>query len=709
MTARRCLLTTVAFLTVVILQLAHTVQTRADDGVPPVATPVVATTEAAPDGTPTEELTPDATEEPTDEATPEPTDETTLDPTDETTPDPTEEAAPEDEAAPESEDEAEPDPEADADSFSDPMWCPVGRVPGDAECTPSFGSLSELIAFLDANPSYSGDGTIYFQAGDYTDSVAPDDPLVIDCTVLDGLDNLVVFGGWDLDSTGGYDGNVGTTNFDVPLLVYWDDADITLIDLVFDLPAGSPDPAVFVSSTGNVTVQDVYTTGGSYGAQIVNYTGTGNVTVGNSEFSGATNTGLTVYSSGSVTLNDVIADGNNTGIIIDNTTGTANVTLTNVFVDGNGWTGMDIRAAGNIDMTDVGADNSTVGAYLQTNAGAGNIFVTNGTFNGNSDVGLKAITSTGNIALDNVSTDSGNVPGSIGAWIKSYDGGTISVANSTFVNADTGLFVVGTNTVTIDNVTASGNAGNGVEVQSGWVFACIPPDGITVTTTGGVFHDNGGYGVYVAPGPNGTGTIDTLADYLNNAAGDYLVDLERTCQPPPPDKEPPKPYDVVEVSGEGDDPVEPPDCDVYAGVILILPDGSRIKVGCPVEDPITVTDIAEEDLPGRPPAGATVVGAMDVAVDDLTVLPDGGWITVSFVIPEGMEDKHFSILFWDPAANDGNGAWIELPMNQFAGQVYPLHPDTPEDGMLILEGVYQCGNCVYVKVTFTGTFLLVAR
>jgi hypothetical protein len=38
-----------------------------------------------------------------------------------------------------------------------------------------------------------------------------------------------------------------------------------------------------------------------------------------------------------------------------------------------------------------------------------------------------------------------------------------------------------------------------------------------------------------------------------------------------------------------------------------------------------------------------------------------------------------------------------------------LHPDTPEDGMLILEGVYQKGNCMCVRVNFTGTFVLVAR
>jgi hypothetical protein len=718
MTARRCLLTTVAFLTVVILQLAHTVQTRADDGVPPEETPVVATTKAAPDETPTEESTPDATAEPTDEAmpnptdeiTPEPTDETmpnptdeiTPEPTDETTPESTEEAAPEDEAAPESEDESEPDPEADADSFSDPIWCPEGQVPGNPGCTPPQPTITELIVFLQANAAtYNGNGTIYFEGGTYS---GPEASIELSNIDLPDLGTITIFGGWDLDPNGGYDGNTGTTTFEVPLRVWWDAA-VTLIDLIIDLDGGGSDAGIFVEADGDITVDNVVVTGGASGAILSNYAGVGNVTVTNSEFSDNANNGLQIYSSGNVTITDVVTNGNKTGIFIDNSTGTGDVVINNVFAYGNGWTGVDVRSAGDITLDNVTANGNLVGANLQTTAGAGNIFVSGSTFNGNDDIGLKAVTNEGNITVTDVNIDAENEPGSFGAWLKTYGGGTITVTGGSFNNADTGLFVVGTDDVVITDVEASGNAGNGVEVLSGWVFACIPPDGIDVTVTGGTYHDNGGYGVYVAPGPNGTGTVDSLADYLNNAAGDFLVDLERTCQPPP-DKEPGKPWYVVEVTGEGDDPVTV-DCEIYAGVIMIFPDGKRVKMACPVNEELIGADVSPDDLPGVPPADATLVNTLSISYDDMLLLPDG-YLQITFPVPEDLLGKHFSILYWDASANDGEGGWVEMPVGQFGGQVFPLHPDTPEDGLKILSGV--CAGCgVTVKVNFTGIFILVVR
>jgi hypothetical protein len=702
MTARRCFLTVAAVVAVIAVQLVHTARTLADDGeppVPPAESIGVTVIDSEPenpigatdiDGEPENPLgATDIDGEPEN-----PLGATDIDGEPEnpfTNDDPRDELSATDINGP-----------TDV-YYGDPVWCPEGQVPGNPGCTPPQPTITDLIVYLQANAAtYNGNGTIYFEGGTYT---GPETSIELRSIDLPDLGTITIFGGWDLDPTGGYDGNTGTTTFTVPLQVWWDAA-VTLIDLIIDLPGGGSDAGIFVETDGDITVDNVVVTGGASGAILSNYTGVGNVTVTNSEFSDNTNNGLQIYSSGNVTITDVVTNGNNTGIFIDNSTGTGDVVINNVFANGNGWSGVDVRSAGDITLDNVTANDNLVGANLQTTAGAGNIFVSNSTFNGNEDIGLKAVTNEGNITVTDVSIDAQNEPGSFGAWLKTYGGGTITVTGGSFNNADTGLFVVGTDDVVITDVEASGNTGNGVEVLSGWVFACIPPDGIDVTVTGGTYHDNGGYGVYVAPGPNGTGTVDSLADYLNNAAGDFLVDLERTCQPPPPDGKPSKPWYVVNVTGEGDDPVTV-DCEIYAGVIMIFPDDKRVKMACPVNEELIGADVSPDDLPGSPPADATLVNALSISYDNMLLLPDE-YLQITFPVPEDLQGKHFSILYWDASANDGEGGWVEMPVGQFGGQVFPLHPDNPEDGLKILSGV--CEGCgVTVKVNFTGIFILVVR
>ncbi len=708
-----------------------------------------------PPADPTDEATPEetATPDPTDEVTPE---ETAVDPAEEATPeetatpDPTEETAtPDSEAAATDEPEcvpvsdpaadvpAEPGAEAPADEgaapeaagdatlppcpgtieddltvpISDPMWCPDGAVPGNAACTPSFASITELVAFLQANPTvYFGDGAIYFQAGNYT---GPEEYIIIDYTIVPALGTLDVLGGWDLDTTDGdgYEapGTGDATIFTVPVEVVWDD-DVTLMDITVDLPAGGTDAGLFVDTSGDIQLIRVNVSGGHNGAEL---DAGGGVSVTDSDFTDSTNYGLLIYADGDVTLTNVVATGNNTGIFIDNSyidpiTGLSPiVTLNNIFADDNNWTGLDVRSAGDIHLNGGHADGNIIGANLESTAGAGNIFVDGSTFAGNTSVGLRAVTNTGGISVANVTTDSGDVAGSFGAWLKSYGGGTITVTDSLFGNADTGLFIVGTGDVTLTGVTAEGNLGDGVVIESGWVFGCFGPDGIDATIDGGTYQDNGGFGIVIYPGPNGTGTLAGTIAFLNNTDGDVNLDLTKSCNPGGEDK-PSKPYQVVEISGEGDDPVLP-DCENYSGAILILPDLTQIKITCPVTEEITVAKIGADELPGPLPRSVTLIDGLVVTSGEEGLLPGGGSVRMCFKLPAESAGKHFAIMFWDKVANGGLGGWIELPFNQFGGQTFPLHPDTPEDGMLILEGVYQSGDSICARVNFSGTFVLVAR
>jgi hypothetical protein len=89
-------------------------------------------------------------------------------------------------------------------------------------------------------------------------------------------------------------------------------------------------------------------------------------------------------------------------------------------------------------------------------------------------------------------------------------------------------------------------------------------------------------------------------------------------------------------------------------------------------------------------------------------LTEGGLLTLSFEIPEGGRGRSYSILFWDPAANGGLGAWIQLPPFEF-GTSFKLHPDNPADGRMIFSGVRQKGNTVVATVNCPGVFILVSE
>jgi hypothetical protein len=590
---------------------------------------------------------------------------------------------------------------------SDPVWCPGTVLPNDGSCTPSQPTFTDLVTFLQGNASYAGDGTIYFQEGAYAGG---ETNIFVSSAALGNLDALTISGGWNI-ATGAQIGS-GVTTFAIPNVIDWNN-DVTIEDIVVDFAAPSSNNGMYVSTTGDISLDGVTTNNGSNGADLSNYAGTGDVDVANSSFNNSANTGLRIESSGAVDVDSVNVNGNNTGVYIDNTGGTAGVTVNNLNGFGNDTLGLDVRSSGSISVTGTSLTDSYQGMNLDATGGTGGITISNFTLAIIENLGVKAVTGAGTIDITNLDVDNDNYAGSMGAWVKSYSGGTITITGSAFINADSGLFVVGTNDVLLDDITADGNAGNGVEIQSGWVFACIPPEGIDVTVNGGTFSNNGGYGFVVYPGPTGTLTLAGTITYLANTNGDYLLDLTRTCTPCPEKGETPaKPYKIVEVPDTGGTP-EPTDCDGSAGTILVLPDGSTVKVGCPADGDFLVERLTEDKLPGPLPLGPLFVDSLTISLavgeDGSSLLEDGGYYLLSFKIPEELKGKRFAIVFWDVTLNSGSGGWLELPYDQFAGQAFPLHPETPEDGMKVLRGVSVHDGVVSAKVNFTGTFALIAR
>ena len=464
----------------------------------------------------------------------------------------------------------------------------------------------------------------------------------------------------------------------------------------------------------------------------------GDITVTNSQFNENVHfnfpqdPGLYANSNGgNITLTDVVADGNIYGagaVLLTKGAGEVSVrgTVPNgSHFNGNGAFGVQAESSnGDITLEDITASNNTFkGVYLKS-YGTGNIFVADSWFVENGAYGIYAAANEGNVHLDlvGVDGDDGAAPASnltdIGAYLRSYSG-SVFVSNSTFeYNNETGLLIVSGGTVDLVNVTADHNGGNGVEVYSSYTAGCKRPDdnivNVAVNVDGGTFINNGAYGLMVMPGPEGTVVFVPPTIFGGNGLDDYLLDLSDPidCVEPPTDpgnNHKPGNSNVVNVPTTGGDPVEQ-DCDQFSSTILQMPNGTWIKVGCPFEGFSNLEELPVESLPGALGAGTDFIAGVTVSLTDgegNVILNEDGTVTINFSIPPNSRARSYSILFWDPTLNNGEGGWVKLPVFEF-GTSFPLHPDDPEDGRLIISGVQQTGDTISFTVNFPGVFILVS-
>jgi hypothetical protein len=468
-------------------------------------------------------------------------------------------------------------------------------------------------------------------------------------------------------------------------------------------------------SLNNVTASD----SGTSGAYLDNGMGTG-VTVTNSTFNNNNGSyGLFADSSGSITLDTVTASGNSGYGAQLSTSGTGDINVDDSTFNNNSVKGLYAESSGDITLNTVTASNNgSYGALLEADYGTGNIFVNDSTFIANGEYGLAAMTGDGDINLSNVTVD-GEDPVTfdiltyIGAWLGSYGGGSVNITNSTFENmSGYGLKIGTSGPVNLTNVTASNNGADGAYIYN--KKACYSPFGIPVTVDGGTYQNNGGYGLYLSPGPAGTLTFLAAPTFSGNGAGDYLLNLVVDCTPPPPKEETPKPpkkpVNIVELPPTDGNPVDQ-DCEEFSGTELVLPNGTTAEIGCPFEGDSLIEEVNEAGLPAELPLGPEFVSGVSLefnATEDEDGKTEDALVTLSFDIPEGMGGESFTILFWDPTANDGQGDWVELPLAQIGVSEFPLNPDDPDDTRKS-SGVQVVDGKVTVTVNFPGVFVLVAR
>ena len=225
-------------------------------------------------------------------------------------------------------------------------------------------------------------------------------------------------------------------------------------------------------------------------------------------FTGQTNFGsnaITIGTSvnpwvGNITLNDITFTGaSQTSLTVYTTTG--NITLNNV------------------DVNNQGNGNNT--ALLSTSSG--DVTVTNGTFDGNgtNSAGFSATTGTGTITI----SDSSFTENRVGSGTR--DGATLSASTVTLTNVTAtnndgdGITINNASVVTLNNVVATNNGTNppGPVPNDGSGVVVNGPVGTNLFINGGSFSSNQEYGIEVADPANTNIYIGTNPTCTGNVYG----------------------------------------------------------------------------------------------------------------------------------------------------------------------------------------------
>jgi hypothetical protein len=322
----------------------------------------------------------------------------------------------------------------------------------------------------------------------------------------------------------------------------------------------------------------------------------------------------------------------------------------------------------------------------------GNVVLTDITTNNNSADGLDVLYVAGNVTGKNIQSD-GN--GNYGINISNIYGGFNSIQSTNFVSPGNG------GNVTLTNITASNNGSDGLYLNN--IFG-------KTTITCSKFDNNGGIGIF---GENlndvslNGGPYDYFFGEENYQVGGNLNEssgCNGSSDPHPilPDWKKSDGRIVPVQGGESISLI----CG-YSWTTLILPndDAATFTGPCGGDLTATLNPINNSNLPGAIPEGYSFGGSFTANMLQGStvqeVLPGGGTIGLSFVVPEELQGKELSILYWDAALN----TWIEIPLT---GGEETFTTSTP--GMKVLNGVsIGPDGKVNATLNFSGTFVLVAK
>ncbi len=315
-------------------------------------------------------------------------------------------------------------------------------------------------------------------------------------------------------------------------------------------------------------VNDLDETDGSvygYGVKLVNTSLLATVyavsVTGTNTFESNWNSGLHVESDGNISVNNLTSKWNGqedgsyndadpfdvndaNGAYLDNwwtfTGSNGNVTITGYGkTEGNIESGLEIFSKGIVTLANLAAnDNGFNGVYVAnfySSAAAPKSVTISGTntFNGNAEQGL-VIWSYGAITLNNINASSNgdslnnafinNCVLSVGACLAvTQSPVTLTGINSFNGNwgGGDGLVLWSFGSISISNLSASDNDGQGAQLVNQWFNTALTPSAGTITVSGyATFNNNGTSGIYASS--NGNITFANLNANENGSGGAYL-------------------------------------------------------------------------------------------------------------------------------------------------------------------------------------------
>lgn len=433
---------------------------------------------------------------------------------------------------------------AQAIIIGDPIWCPASvatPTPGLNGCSGSYATFAALLA----DPIFAGggpasDGVIWIEKT-YAGEGAT---VTLDGAVLTVMKDfkLTLKGGWNGVGTNTIDTNDKSV-FNAPLIITGWNNDVTISDIAVQNSLIAAPNSLQIATTGNITVNRVSVNNNTQGGAFFSNSGASapkkvTITDGNFSNNGTSGTiGLQVLSVGVVTLKNVTADGNGAatsgeGIQINNSFATTAqaVTLTNVSANNNFGTGVFVNSNGVITVTDMTATNNGVGGVVGHGAELKNDFggFSSGitltganVFSSNLLIGL-SVTSNGAIKASNLhAVDNGL----FGVFLDN-DGAatpqpvTLTGTSEFKFNFLSGLRILSDGQVSLNNITANFNNGDGVSVDNS---GGPTTSGVTFTGTNQFDTNNGhGLGIY----SSGAITLNAITATNNSING---VDIDNTA------------------------------------------------------------------------------------------------------------------------------------------------------------------------------------
>lgn len=297
---------------------------------------------------------------------------------------------------------------------------------------------------------------------------------------------------------------------------------------------GNDNSGLEVDTLGAITISNltsIYNNGD--GAFLNNSLGTvGGITIkGYANTSYNTGSGIVAYSNGAVSFINVTADFNATGNGVEIANDTANplkpvnvtITGTNTF-NGNGTDGLNILTYGTVTLTNITANENATGFGATIDNGQGSLVRTvtlngNNTFNSNNADGLQ-IYSLGAIKVNNVMSNY-NTDG--GIELDNQNGIVSAITITGFGifndNGGDGAYLHSNGAITIANITANNNTGNGVEINNFNNTTASTFSNVTLTGVN-TFNGNGLDGISITS--DGIVTTNNITANDNEAYGTFI-------------------------------------------------------------------------------------------------------------------------------------------------------------------------------------------